>query len=138
MSGAALSKHHVSFEPPDVLRVVVRGDVAVSDVRDIVIAMDRTAAGLRSPLALVDVTEMGDVPPGVRAFAARNPPRLPMHGVAIHGASFQTRVLTKLILSAIKLLSPSLVHPFVFVRTEAEARAWLEARRRSLAGGAGA
>jgi hypothetical protein len=102
---AAVGKQHVSFEPPDLLRVLVRRDVHVSDVCGTMAVMDQAAAGLRHPLELIDLTKMGYVPLDARSFAGHNPPDVSMPGAAIRGASFQGRVVAKLILGSLHLLA---------------------------------
>jgi hypothetical protein len=81
---------------------------------------------------LVDMSELTTMEPDARRFLSDWGRASDMHisGAALFGTSFAMRAMTTLILSAIRVLGQREIH-VVFVRDEAEARAWLAERTRS-------
>ncbi|UQA58664.1 STAS/SEC14 domain-containing protein [Polyangium aurulentum] len=82
---------------------------------------------------LVDLARLGNILPGARKLAATTQVRRENKGMVIFGASFRQRAIATLIDKATALLQRD-APPMVFVDSEAEARAWIEGRRRKLAG----
>ncbi len=114
------------------LRIV--GDVAEEDVAAFFAAWERfcEGGGRRHVFWLIDLAGLGAILPEARKLIARTPVRPENKGTAIFGASFQQRAVATLVDKALSLLQPN-APPVVFFRSEAEARAWIEGRRRKLA-----
>ncbi|MDC3954010.1 STAS/SEC14 domain-containing protein [Polyangium jinanense] len=80
---------------------------------------------------LIDIGRLGAVLPGARTRAATTPVRPENKGMVLFNGSFRQRVVVKLVDKATSLLQPN-TPPLVFSSTEAEARAWIDERRRVL------
>jgi len=123
--------HALSFEPPDLVRCVIQGDISADEMRRM-IAYVRACAEERAPvLFLADIAGLGAIPPDTRK-EVRATVGIPYGAIAAHSATFQTKILASMILGAMKLLSGERT-PVAFFGTEAEARRWLEAERAALA-----
>ncbi|MDC3983600.1 STAS/SEC14 domain-containing protein [Polyangium jinanense] len=120
----------------------MRGDVLGEDMRSQINVLralaKRTGDGV---FWMADVTAMGTVTTEARRAVAANEflgVRESLRGSAIIGASFTARVVSTLMMRAVRALEPTRIRPVAFVETEAEARAFLEQFRMHGAGVAGA
>ncbi len=131
MHEETIGLHAFSFEPPDLVHCVIRGDISPDEMRRM-IAYVRTRAGEREPvLILADIAGLGAIAPDSRK-EVRATVGIPYGAIAVHSATFQTKVLASMVLGAIKLLSGERI-PIVFFGTEAEARRWIDGQRAALA-----
>lgn len=117
---------------------VVRGSLSADELIAITAFRDEHAPGSPFLLVLGDLRELGAIPVESRKVAAHRLGQFPYGGIALFGASFQARVLAKLVLGAARLLGRDDRNPVRFFDTEAEARAWLAERARELASASGA
>lgn len=114
--------------------MALRGAVSAEDLKGITAARAELLSDAPFVLALVDARELGAIPVETRKLAARTIPLVTYRGIALFGASFQTRILAKLVLGAARLLGREERNPVQFFDTEAEARAWLTERAAELKG----
>lgn len=120
----------LSFEPPDVVRCVLRGDISADEMRRMIEHIRASTEGLERLLVLVDVTGLGAIPPDARK-EVRGSFGIPYAALAVCGATFQTKILSTMLWSARNLLSGARL-PLAFFDTEAEALRWLDAQRAAL------
>ena len=139
MDSATIGRHTTFFEPPDILFMRLSGPVSEEEAKEIDRVHLAWAAGHPRVFFLLDLSGLESIDPEGRKDASRTVRELPLAGVAIYGAPMKARVLAKLVFTAMNLFKASSADrfPIEFVDTEAEARAWIEERRREL-GPAGA
>ncbi|WP_437969237.1 STAS/SEC14 domain-containing protein [Sorangium sp. So ce260] len=121
-------------EPDGILHITVEGDLSEEIVRAVAAASQRIAESGRDVLVLTDVSRMKAVPHDVRKLMASGTLGARHDAVAIVGASFSLRVIAILTSRSLSLLGLR-SYPVELFATEAEARAWLLARREVLQGG---
>lgn len=126
--------HTYRRERAGIMFIRLAGDLAEDDVTAFFDAFAKLCEGSRLSHVfwLIDIGRLGAVSPGARTRAATTPVRPENKGMVLFNGSFQQRVLVTLVDKATSLLQPD-VPPLVFFSTEAEARAWIDARRRELA-----
>jgi hypothetical protein len=120
------------WEPPDICITVLIGDISGHEMRRLMAETMVLIAGKPYVLGLIDMSRLGVLSPEARQVARTEALNLPMRGTAVFGASFHHRVLAILINKAASLLKKD-HQPVAFFVTEAEAREWLEARRKVIA-----
>jgi hypothetical protein len=129
--GAAwtLGPHRVSFESPDLLRVVPVGLLDLKLVEDV----EALALELQSRYPVLylvsDLRQCTGMSPGMREAFAHDPDRSPFAGMAVFGASFALRTVSNALSQAARLGGHPDRKPFALVDTEAEARAWIASWR---------
>lgn len=133
MSGEKHEGHIlIRTEPPDAYFVAFVGDISedvlLSKMRELRVYTE----GKPYVLAINDLTKMRSITAAARNLAVEEGKHLPLRGTAIVGASFQLRVLATLANKALSLLSKKGDYETRFFDTEAEARAWINERRRAL------
>ncbi|MDI3288209.1 STAS/SEC14 domain-containing protein [Polyangium sp. 15x6] len=130
----AFGTHLHRIEHPDLYFVRIRGDVLGDDMRTQIAALRALAKRSGgSVFWMADVTAMGTVTTDARRATAAHEfaaVRASLGGSAIIGASFTARVVSTLIMRAVRALEPHGIRPVAFVETEAEARAFLDPFRR--------
>nr|AYM52968.1 hypothetical protein [Jahnella sp. MSr9139] len=126
-----LGAHEVLFEPPDLSIFRARGDISAADVGLIRAEVRRLCQEREALFSLVDLTGLGAILPEARSRAARPWP-LQIQGIAVIGAGFLHRVVITAVDRALARLfrGDGRFTPHFFA-TEAEARAWLDQRRRA-------
>ena len=127
-----IGHHIIEFVPPDLFRFTVVGDVSTAEGLEIMAYVERHGASLPYVLVLSDVSRAGDVPASVRKHWAERAANVHICGSAMLGASFRTRLFVTMFEGIIRLFTTQ-DNPRHFVDTEAQALAWIEARRRALA-----
>lgn len=120
------------FEPPDVVHVATVGDVSGDEMAALLREMGRLAAGREHFFLLDDISQIGKISPEARKLATEEVDSLKMRGIAVFGAKFSQRVIATLLARLLTLFGKFGDRPVVIVETEAQARAWIEARRREL------
>lgn len=125
---------HVARRAGDLLELRVRGPLTASDVEALHRAVRSTVEAAGRCYLLADLGEMAGLDPEARRqMAAWGREREDeVDGVAAFGCSFAMRTLITLTLNAIKILRRKQSET-VFVRDEAAARRWIEARRAAVA-----
>ena len=88
-----------------------------------------SAKGKPYMLGLIDMSRVGTISPEARIIARAEAGHFPLRGTAVFGASFPHRVIAMLANKAASLLKKD-HQAIAFFATEAEARAWLEERRK--------
>ncbi|MRG90797.1 hypothetical protein [Polyangium spumosum] len=120
-----IGPHRVWIEPPDVLRTQIRGDITVEHVMALLDVIDGFPPRVRVYI-LRDARQTGVPTREAREALVKNLPVERVAAVVTYGASFQVRAILMMLSHAMRVLRPS--HPrFVFVETEADARAFLQA-----------
>jgi len=134
MDNAPIGRHTTFFEPPDILFMRLSGPVSEEEAKEIDRRHLAWVAGHPRVFFLLDLSELESIDPEGRKDASRTVRELPLAGVAIYGAPMKARVLAKLVFTAMNLFKSNAADrfPIEFVKSEAEARAWIEARRRAL------
>jgi hypothetical protein len=132
----AVGSHSFQDEETDVIRIWLVGDVRASDARALLELLDRHRERDTPVFILVDVSRLGSMLPEARKVASLGH-HVPTFANVIVGASALQRSALKLLDLAYRLVTkdPNAA-PMVFVRTEAEGRAWIEQHRREAARGA--
>ena len=123
----------VRFEPPDICFAAFVGDVDASLMRRMNEDLVRIAHNKRHIFLLMDHSRTGSITPEARKLAIEATKNLPIVGGASFGASFPVRVITLLLARAHMLFRKETDQVLYFFRDEAEARAWIDERRRAIA-----
>lgn len=124
-----IGRHILRREPPDTVFFEIVGDLAVEEVNEIHAELEEfSRAG--SVFFMTNITRLGRMSPGARAAAARWPHLKRLRAIAIFGTGFEQRVVTTLVLKAVRLLNKDFTAAAAFLATEAEARVWIEGQRR--------
>jgi len=124
-----VGNHSFRTEPPDVFSIRYSGDVLRAEAEEMTDAYEQFYKEGRRIYLLLDLTRIGAIPAESRKLAAARAARRKNEHAVFFGASFTMRLVTRLVTKAIALArgEPDFS---VFVATEAEARAWIEAQRR--------
>ncbi|HRI63506.1 MAG TPA: hypothetical protein PK156_04695 [Polyangium sp.] len=128
---------HVTFEPPDLAIWHLIGHVEESDIVRIYDAQLAFAKDKPYLLTLIDVSRFESITPAGRRAAAQGPTPghkvMPVRGSVVIGASFHIQVLGLLVAKAAKMIHRQDDMDLQFCDTEAQARSWLEKKRREIA-----
>lgn len=133
--GAAwtLGPHRVSFEAPDLVRLVIVGPLDMKLLRDV----DALAHELqeRYPVLylVLDARQCTGFTAEVRKHVGEDPKGTPFAGVVMFGASFAMRTLATSMNHAAQLLRHGGHKPFALVESEAEAKTWVAGQREAAA-----
>ena len=125
----------VHFEPPDVVRIDAVGDISGDAMDRLIADITRLTAEQDRFLVLTDISRIGKISPEARKRASEQVETLRICGGAAFGATFPQRVIVTLLARVLSLFGNHSERPLVIVETEAQARAWIETRRRELATG---
>jgi hypothetical protein len=124
--------HQMRAEEPDLFFIRFRGDLAAAEVAQIIDAIQRRAAERGPLLVLHDISALGDMPVETRKVVAQSDVLDSVAEVVYIGGSFVQRIAVMLGVSAARLGMRKKRFPSVhFFATDAEARVWLEERRRA-------
>jgi hypothetical protein len=123
----SIGPHRVWIEPPDVLHTQIDGDIKGEHVQGLLDALAAFPRGQR--IYVLRDARRGGVPSReAREQLVKDLPIDHVTAVISYGAPFQARVILTMLGHAMRVLRPS--HPrFLFVDTEADARALIEADR---------
>lgn len=125
----------IHLEPPDIVRLKAEGDLSAEDMARIFAEITRLTVTQSRYFVLTDISGLGKISPDARKRASEQIDTLRVCGGAAFGATFPQRVLVTLLSRVLSLFGNFADRPLVIVETEAQARAWIEARRRELAAG---
>jgi hypothetical protein len=134
MESEAIGRHTTHFENPDILFMRLAGPVSEAEAKE----LDRLHLAWSKDhprvFFLLDLSHLESIHPEGRKDASRTVRELPLAGVAVYGAPMKARVIAKLVFTAMNLFKANTADrfPIEFFKSEAEARAWIEARRRAL------
>ncbi|HSO00002.1 MAG TPA: STAS/SEC14 domain-containing protein [Candidatus Nanopelagicales bacterium] len=122
-----IGAHRLWFEPPDLMVMMLRGDISPDEMRGLTRRVREFPDDL---LALVDVGELGQIPPESRKTVLALDRWVPYRAMAVVRASFQAKLAMQLMLGAMRITSRGRMGPTRLFAEEAEARAWLDSMRR--------
>jgi hypothetical protein len=121
------------FEPPDIIFLKLRGTCTWEEGSEINRRQREWGKTVERVFFLIDLAELDRIDPEVRKDATTTLAALPLRGMVGFSAPIKARVIAKLIFTALNLFSNKADRiPLHFTDTEAEARAWIEERRREL------
>ncbi|MDI1446863.1 hypothetical protein [Polyangium sp. 6x1] len=128
-----VGEHAYRCESVGIVFIRLGGDLTEDDVAAFFDEFGRLCdtRGLAHVFWLIDIGRLGAVLPGARTRAATTPVRRENKGMVLFNGSFRQRVVVALVDKATSLLQPH-SPPLVFFSSEAEARAWIDKRRREL------
>ncbi len=129
---ARFGEHTLTFEPPMLIHAVIRGGISPEEMAGFAVFVRSHLADRAAMMVLADMSQLGPVPGETRRIAAERSRGIPYRGMALYGASFQARLIAKLVLGAMRLLLLTADNPIEFFPGQAEARAWLARRMRDL------
>jgi len=119
------------LEPPDLIYIAGRGELVAEDMTGAAAFYDEHIRDWPYLLLIGDQTEQKGTRAEARKVAAKAFDWVPFRGIALIGGSILDRTVGKMILTLINSISKK-DNPVVFVKSEEEARAWIEERRREL------
>lgn len=119
-----------TFEPPDVIRLNLKGEVSLAEAEGISRANQQWAADMPYFMYLIDMGGGASLGSEVRQSVAAALESLPLRGTAIFNADFQTKIVAKLLLIYVNRNRRD--SPISFHGTEEEARSWLSERRKEI------
>ncbi len=116
------------------MHAVFRGPLTLADAEGLRDHVNEVLRAQGRCYMLVDMAGMTGMEPAARRAIGDwgRTAEQQVSGAAMYGTSFAMRVLTTLVLNAIRVLGRRDIVAF-FARDEAEARAWLDRRRRQVA-----
>ncbi len=122
------------FEEPDVIGLKMVGVVSAEESRDFHAKQVALSQGRKHVFLLVDMSDFSSVSSAGRKYASEGLHQTPIRGIAVHQAGITARVLGKLVVAGVQLFTKDETKhfPLEFFPTEAEARAWIDQRRREL------
>ncbi|XXT16920.1 STAS/SEC14 domain-containing protein [Sorangium sp. So ce429] len=118
-------------DPDGFLFTVTVGDISEDTGRAIAVACRRLMDSGREVLVLSDAHRTGTITPSARKAMADGLRGVRFDAIAVFGASFPLRVVSTLAAKTVQILTGQ-SYPVEFFATEADARAWLLARRDAL------
>ncbi|MGK3986111.1 STAS/SEC14 domain-containing protein [Sorangium sp. So ce136] len=121
-------------DPDGFLFTVTEGDISEDTARAIAAACRRLMESGREVLVLSDASRTGTILPSARKAMAEGLRGVHFDAIAVFGGSFPLRVVSTLAAKTVQILTGQ-SYPVEFFATEAEARAWLLARRDALRAG---
>jgi hypothetical protein len=125
------------FEPPDIFILKLHGGVTWEEGSEINRRQREWGKTLDRVFLLIDLAELDRIDPEVRKDATSTLAEIPLRGMVGYSAPIKAKVIAKLIFTALNLFSNKADRiPLHFTDTEAQARAWIEERRRELDAGA--
>jgi hypothetical protein len=121
------------FEPPDIIVLKLHGTVTWEEGSEINRRHREWGKAVDRVFFLIDLAELDRIDPEVRKDATTTLATVPLRGMVGYSAPIKAKVIAKLIFTALNLFSNKADRiPLHFTPTEAEARAWIEERRREL------
>jgi hypothetical protein len=122
---------HSALADGDTVTLRMRGKVALAELQACLRFIERCFEAHGLVFVLVDHSEVGETGPEVRRELAAWARTRRCSGIAVCGASLGLRVVSGLLVRGIARIydRPDLVERVAFVRTEAEARAFLAERK---------
>ena len=121
------------FEPPDIFVLKLCGGVTWEEGSEINRRHREWGKTLDRVFYLIDLAELDRIDAEVRKDATSTLAEMPLRGMVGFSAPIKARVIAKLIFTALNLFSNKADRiPLHFTDDEAQARAWIEERRREL------
>ncbi len=123
------SEKHIrmDFREPGFNHIVFDGTPSADEMRSAILQIIAFAQSHSRPAILVDMCRLADFPLELRKLARQTTGnKMPPTTIAVVGASFHLRVITTLLIKAIRLMKTDKSGPFAFVATEEEGWIWLK------------
>lgn len=128
-----VGRHLFRWEPPDIGYVAYKGDLDGEAATALSVKSRVITLGKPRVFLLVNMSQIGQISKEARSASAGGSQDLAIRGIAIVGAAGHIRLIVGLVSRAVELMQRQ-ESPTRFFATEAEARAWLAQRRRTLDG----
>lgn len=126
-----VGSHTTWFEEPDLIGLRPSGDVSLQESEALAREHLGMAQGRPAIFMLVDMAEYGSGTPAGRKVTSETLYKMPVRGIALYRAKLTSKVMAKLVFAGVKLFRKDRENlPIEFFDDEAEARAWIEAKRR--------
>ena len=126
-----VGSHTTWFEEPDLIGLRLSGHVSLLDSEALAREHLGMAQGRETIYMLVDMAGYGSGTPAGRKLTSETLYKMPVRGIALYRAKLTSRVMAKLVFAGVKLFRKDRENlPIEFFADEAEARAWIEAKRR--------
>lgn len=122
--------HTLCLEPSDIFVLTLNGGVLAAEMSTLVDEINRFSEGKTHVFGITDLTHLRSVSTEARMHLLRLSP-LP-RGIAYVGVKLQMRIGFSAVNSLRSKLHHEMDTPITFEKTETEARAWIEGRRRDL------
>lgn len=122
----------VWLEGPDLVCIRGRGEISDKDMSETAAFYDQHIRNWPQVFVMADQREQTGMTAEARKVAARVFTWVPFRGTVFYGGSFAMRTVGKMIMTIMNSLRKH-DNPIMFVKTEEEARGWIEERRRELA-----
>lgn len=122
----------VWLEAPDIICIRGHGEISADDMTEVAAFYDKHIRSWPRAFVLADQREQTGMSAEARKASAKLFDWVPFRGTVFYGGSFAMRTVGQMIMTITNALR-QLDNPVKFVKTEDEARAWIEARRRELA-----
>jgi hypothetical protein len=121
------------FEPPDIIVLELHGACSWEEGSEINRRHREWGKTVERVFFLINLAELDRIDPEVRKEATSTLAQIPLRGMVGYSAPIKAKVIAKLIFTALNLFSNKADRiPLHFTDTEAEARAWIDERRREL------
>ncbi len=114
-------KEIIIFEPPDTVVLLLSGNLPADDVKNMFVKWAEYVKPGEKSKVLIDASTLEDIPPKTREVLREGANNFPMSKLAIFGATTKMRIMGGLIIKMVPGVDKS-----TFVKTEEEARAWLQ------------
>lgn len=125
-----VGRHRMRTEE-DVVFLGMDGDMDLDESKQIHAELERVLAEVGRAFVLVDMSHGGNTAPDARRFIAEWNRRHRVSGAVIFGGSIPQRAAATLVFAAIRLFRPGMFQ-LAMLKTEAEARAWIDEQRSKL------
>lgn len=128
----SIGAHHLD-EEGDLIKLEFHGDITLPDIQQILSAISDMIARQGTFGVLANAAQMGTMTPAARRHVGSFTDAHHGYGAAILGASLPVRAVMTLVTRAVEIFRRhELPGGIQFFKTEAEARAWLDAQRQRL------
>lgn len=127
-----IGRHFFRWEPPDLGYVRYEGDMDAASM--LAYSEQSRVYTTNKPrvFLIVNTSKLGRFSAEARRMSADGSKGLALRGIAVIGASRAIRVIAELVSRGMDILNRNNDNPTRFFETEAEARAWIDTRRRDL------
>jgi hypothetical protein len=125
-----IGAHRIIMEADDVIRVNFGATPSEAEMRAMIDVQAELAAG-QPVYLMLDLTRVETMSAGARRAVGEASMKMSYKAFVMYGASFQMRVIAKLLNSALALFQKSTI-PEAFVEDYDAAHAWIAAHRQKL------
>lgn len=127
-----IGKHLLRLDSAgDTFELQARGELTEDDAKEIFDTLAKWSAGRSYMLVTGDMSELSSISPAAKKVILREGQRVPLRGVVYYRATFQAKVINRLMVGAYSLINHTDI-PLYFAENEADAKVWLANRRQVL------